>query len=198
MLSTWQPNGSINDKSRLSFLVGYIFGEKKLKYFFNIINTYDFTTLTPIKIKNLSEITKKHKNYNPSIRGLDDFYSSTKRRTVVLPRDSNIAVSRFTGRIQRFFVPRFYHDRRNTNFLRLFLTFVGEKKEIDEIGFFDAKFGRKLYEYSRKGDQNTRNIHPKKLDCPFLDKYYSSIGFTVHGFSFTFKNTKPINQPNKY
>ena len=49
MLSTWQPNGSINYKSRLSFLVGYIFGEKKLKYFFNITNTYDFTTVTPIK-----------------------------------------------------------------------------------------------------------------------------------------------------
>ena len=134
MLSTWQPNGSINDKSRLSFLVGYIFEEKKLKDFFKITNSYDFTTLTPIKQK-LSEITKKHKNYNPSIRGLDDFYSSTKRRTVVLPRDSNIAVSRFTGRIQRFFVPRFYHDRRNTSFLRLFLTFVGEKKKLMKLVF---------------------------------------------------------------
>ena len=49
-------------------------------------------------------------------------------------RDSNIAVSRFTGRIQRHFVPRFYHDRRNSNFRRG-LTFVGEKKEIDEVGF---------------------------------------------------------------
>ena len=102
-------------------------------------------------------------------------------------RDSNIAVSRFTGRIQRHFVPRFYHDRRNSNFRRG-LTFVGEKKEIDEVGFFDSKFGRKLYEHSRKGDQNTRNIHPKDLDWLFPDKYYSYIGFTVHGFSFTFKN----------
>ena len=76
-------------------------------------------------------------------------------------RDSNVAVSRFTGRIQRLFVPRFYHDRRNTNFLRG-LTFVGEKKEIDEIGFSGMEIlGRKLYKYSRKGDQYTRNIHPK-------------------------------------
>ena len=60
MLPSWQPNGSINDKSRLSFLVGYIFEEKKLKDFFKITNSYDFTTLTPIK-KKLSEITKKHK-----------------------------------------------------------------------------------------------------------------------------------------
>ena len=108
-----------------------------------------------------------------------------------MQRDSNIAVSRFTGRIQSHFVPRFYHDRRNTNFRRG-LTFVGEKKEIDEVGFFDSKFGRKPYEYLRKGDQNTRNIHPKDLDWLFPDKYYSSIGFTVRRFSFTFKNA-----PNK-
>ena len=108
-----------------------------------------------------------------------------------MQRDSNIAVSRFTGRIQSHFIPWFYHDRRNTNFRRG-LTFVGEKKEIDEVGFFDSKFGRKPYEYSRKGDQNTRNIHPKDLDWLFPDKYYSSIGFTVHRFSFTFKNA-----PNK-
>ena len=53
MLPTWQPNRSINDKCRLSFLVGYIFEEEKLKDFFKVTNSYDFTTLTPIK-KNLS------------------------------------------------------------------------------------------------------------------------------------------------
>ena len=130
MLPSWHLNGLINDKIRLSFLVGYIFEEKKLKYFFKITNSYDFTTLTPIKFFFLSEITKKHKDYNPTFRGLDDFYSSVNRRFVVLRWDNNVAVSRFTGRIQRLFVPRFYQDRRNTNFLRGF-TFVGEKKEID-------------------------------------------------------------------
>ena len=60
MLPSWQLKGSINNKSRLSFLVGYIFEEKKLKGFFKIINSYDFTTLTSIK-KILHEITKKHK-----------------------------------------------------------------------------------------------------------------------------------------
>ena len=53
MILTWQPNRSINDTSRLSFLVGYIFEEEKLKDFFKVTNSYDFTTLTPIK-KNLS------------------------------------------------------------------------------------------------------------------------------------------------
>ena len=120
MLPSWQPNGSINDKSRLSLLVGYIFEEKKLKDFFKITNSYDFTTLTPIKKKFIW-------NYKETQRGLDDFYSSVNRRSVVLWWDSNVAVSRFAGRIQRLFVLRFYDDRRNTNFLRG-LTFVGEKK----------------------------------------------------------------------
>ena len=38
---------------------------------------------------------------------------------------------RFTDRIQRVFVPRFYHDRKDTNFLKG-LIYVGEKTEIDE------------------------------------------------------------------
>ena len=52
MLPSWHPNGLINDKIRLSFLVGYISEEKKLKYFFKKTNSYEFTTLTPIKKKN--------------------------------------------------------------------------------------------------------------------------------------------------
>ena len=45
----------------------------------------------------------------------------------------------FNGRVQRLFVPRFYHDRRNINFLRE-LKFKGEKKkEIDEIGLSEEK-----------------------------------------------------------
>ena len=54
----------------------------------------------------------------------------------------------FNGRVKRLFVPRFYHDRRNINFLRE-LKIKSEKKEIDEIGFSEEKlFGRKLYEYA--------------------------------------------------
>ena len=44
----------------------------------------------------------------------------------------------FNGRVQRLFVPRFYHDRRNINFLRE-LKFKGEKKEIDEKYFSEEK-----------------------------------------------------------
>ena len=94
----------------------------------------------------------------------------------------------FNGRVQRPFVPRFYHDRRNINFLRE-LKFKGEKKEIDEIGFSEEKLlSRKLYEYTSEGNYFITPLTRNNLDWSFPDKFYSSIRFTVHGFSFTFKN----------
>ena len=59
MLSTWQFNNSANDNSRISFSVGYLHDKKNI-YFFNITNSYDFTTLMKIR-KNLFliELTKK-------------------------------------------------------------------------------------------------------------------------------------------
>ena len=64
MQPTWQFNNSANDNSRISFLVGYLYDEKKIKDFFNITNSFDFTTLTTIR-KNLLliELTKKHNKY---------------------------------------------------------------------------------------------------------------------------------------
>ena len=46
-----------------------------------------------------------------------------------------------------------------------------------------------MYEYwINRNNKRPLNIHPKDLDWPFPEKFYQSIGFTVHGFSFKFKN----------
>ena len=78
MQATWQFNNSANDNSRISFLAGYLYDEKKIKDFFNITNSYDFTTLTTIR-ENLFliKLTKKHNKY-PVIKGLDFFFSNKK------------------------------------------------------------------------------------------------------------------------
>ena len=57
-------------------------------------------------------------------------------------------------------------------------------------GFFEGPLlGRKLHEYRINRHENrTVNFYPKDLDWPFPDKYFESIGFTVSGFSFKFKN----------
>ena len=70
---------------------------------------------------------------------------------------------------------------------------MGEKPEIDEIGFNQRPvLGRKLHEYQRnKNDKNLIKpieINSKDLDWPFPEKIYESIGFTVSGVSFEFKN----------
>ena len=90
----------------------------------------------------------------------------------------------------RLFVPKFYHNRRNTNFLYN-LKYIGENKEIDEKIFFDGPFlGKKLYEYQiDKNNKRPINIHPRNLDWSFPEKFYELIGFsTIHGFPFKFKN----------
>lgn len=109
---------------------------------------------------------------------------------------------RFTDRTQRLFVPKFYHDRRDKNFLKG-LIYVGEKAEIDEKYFQEAKeeiLGRKLYEYQiNRNNKRPTTINPKDIDRPFPELFYDTIGFTVRGFTFQFKNTSsglaPILNP---
>ena len=68
------------------------------------------------------------------------------------------------------------------------MKFKGEKK-FDEIGFSEEKLlGRKLYEYASEGNYFIIPLNRNNLDWPFSETFYSSLGFTVHGFSFTFKN----------
>ena len=48
--------------------------------------------------------------------------------------------------------------------------------------------GRKLDEYRiNRNKKRPKRTHPKNLDWPFPDKFYESIGYTSHGFSFEFK-----------
>ena len=53
------------------------------------------------------------------------------------------------------------------------------------------EFGRKLYEYN-SDPNNTSNtsIQTKTMDWPFPEKYYKSIGYTVHSFTFAFPKLK--------
>ena len=69
--------------------------------------------------------------------------------------------------------------------------YIGEKKEIDEKYFYEdgTSLGRRLYEYQiDKNNKRPLNIHLRDLDWPFPDRFNDSIGYTVHGFSFKFKN----------
>ena len=78
----------------------------------------------------------------------------------------------FIGKkIERLFVPKFYHDRNTVNFLKE-LQFVDEFDTTDKIRLSEipAVFGRKLYEYRTK-TRGTSNkfIEAKDNDWPFPD-----------------------------
>ena len=46
-----------------------------------------------------------------------------------------------------------------------------------------------MYEYwIYRNKKRPLNIHPRDLDWPFPEKFFESIGYIVHGFSFKFKN----------
>ena len=113
----------------------------------------------------------------------------------VIVKDGNILIKRFTGRIQRLFVPRFYHDRTNTNFLKG-LKYIDEKNIINEKGFCEFnEIGRKLYEYRRNtNDYFIRDFTLKDLDWPFPEKFFNLIGYTIHGFTFTLNATNKIKR----
>ena len=107
MVKNWQINNSANDNSRLSFLVGYLYDEKKVKDFFNITNSYDFTFLMVMRKNSfLVELTKKHNKY-PSKAGLDLLYSPTKKFPAVLIQSLNNITRIFNGRAQRFLFHNF-------------------------------------------------------------------------------------------
>ena len=106
MEPTWQINNSANDNSRLSFLVGYLYDEKKVKDFFNITNSYDFTSLMVMRKNSfLMELTKMHNKYL-TIKGLDFFYSPTKIFFAVIQVAQNIARV-FNGRVQVLYCTNF-------------------------------------------------------------------------------------------
>ena len=140
----------------------------------------------------LNRLTKAtHKQSDLYYGNSDTFYfGATNGSSVVLLYILSYAVLRYTERIQRLFVPKFYHNRRDKNFLKN-LIYIGEKKEIDEKYFHEegTSLGRRLYEYQiDKNNKRPLNIHLRDLDWPFPDKFYESIGYTIHGFSFKFKN----------
>ena len=177
MKMNWRKNDSGKDLSRLFLLISYLFDERKFKQFLKMSGTeHDFTSMTN-KEKNdfLGKLTKStHVHEKIYFGNTDSFYSELHVGSVVLINTLSNTILRFTDRLQRLFVPRFYRDRRNTTSFLKRLRYVGEKKEIDEKYFSEqgTGLGRKLYEYRIGGDISRPVIFKDKdMDWPFLKKF---------------------------
>ena len=168
MKMNWKKNNSGIDSSRLFFLIGYLYEEEKVKRLLKITGLkHDFTSMTPEeKTKFLYDLARENHASQADHGNLDDFYSGISRSFTVLIHALSFTIFRFSNRIQRLFVPKFYHDRRDTNFLKG-LIYIGEKQEIDGKYFYENETSliRKLYEYRiNRNKKRPLNIHPRDLD----------------------------------
>ena len=135
--------------------------------------------MTLLKYQNV----KKHHDPRLNDRGYSYFFSFCpfSYAMVIFVRNNIFIV--YPHRTQRIFIPKYYHDRRRTNFLKD-LRFAGEKPELDEIYFQENQIlRRKLYEYVQSNN-NTFNLTDENLDFYFPDKWYNSTGYTINRFSF--------------
>ena len=161
MKSTWKKNNSARDNSRLTFSEGYLYNEQHLKVLIGTTtSSYDFTSLTSQeKTGYLQRLTLYlHKGVKPTNSyKLSVFFSFIiNLPATILIYISSQSIVRYTDRTKRLFVKKFYHDRKDQNFLKG-LVYVGEKPEIDEIGFNQLPvLGRKPCEYQI--NKNHKNL----------------------------------------
>ena len=100
---------------------------------FKITGTaHDFKSMTPEEKNDfLNRLTKAvHREDELQYGNSHIFYSgANKSASVVLSYILSYAFLRFTEKIQRLFVPKFYHERKGKNFFKCLL-YIGEKKRL--------------------------------------------------------------------
>ena len=93
----------------------------------------------------------------------DNFYCYRRQHWTVLYVVLSIQIFFYENKAERIFVSKFYHDKRDTNFLK-FLSYVGEYGPDNSRCEF-PQIGRKLYEYKKKTAVSlTRAIQSTDLD----------------------------------
>ena len=170
-------------KDLISLLDGYLFYPKQ---FDTTQTVYDFTRLSHHERKTFLHnwITAKHKTQSYSSSFL--FSSRDTTATSIHIKSSTHYEFRgvYTGKI---FVPKFYQDRANQNFLqfmRLVKKHPAKRNYLTENG----TYRRVLYEYVPKSSRHAYSFAQRNLEFPFPDKWYPNKGYTITGFLYVFKD----------
>ena len=111
-----------------------------------------------------------------------NFYSLRTWSWTVLLLALSTQIVLFSSKIERVFVPKFYHEKRARNF-RKHLVYVG-KHGPDKTRCQYREVGRKYYEYKKSTDVSSKSVLATDSDWPFPETCYKSIGSTVRGFDF--------------
>ena len=191
MSNVWPANKAVNFRD--SYLIGYVEDTRIMKSMIGITGLIcDFKSMfIPAKNGYLRRYSSHKHRTKPDGPLQDLFYFKCNKTYTVLAHLMDSTVIRYTDKVKRLFVTKFYHDRKDTNILKT-LKYVGKKDKVDEINFSEInEFGRKLYEYNKDPKHNSNlGVVVKAVDWSFPEKNYKSIGYTVHGFTFAFPKVK--------
>ena len=178
-------NMDTTNAKRKSFLTGFLYKEKHLLDYFKITNSKDLYPLTPAEKCRCIRYYPLKTHGSTAYKEQDVFYSIFNLGETVMFHVFENMLIYYGRRIQRLFVPKFYHNRNTENILKC-LEYVGEYDRIDQIGYseFPSVLGRKLYECKNKPGDGTRNttLTIKDQDFTFPRTYFKSVGVTIDKF----------------
>ena len=178
-----------NDRTRL---ISYIFG---CFWTDRIIET-----IYPNKIHNFTNLTNLHKgkdmrrisSISPDIIARAVFYNQNLAPSTVLHVQPLDKIDLIERRLACLLVPRYYHDRRNTGFMKN-LNYQGKvfSKEIEHINKSLSELDRVLYIYVSTS-LRTFVLSECEINWNFPDKYSKTLGLSVRGFSFIFPDVSDL------
>ena len=134
MANSWPED--IPSGFRYSYLTEYFNDNRIMESLLGITRlSFNFQSMSIVEknsyLKRFTSIKLKNRGHGP----LEDvFYSPFDKGYVVLAHYQNSNIVRYTRKINRLFVPKFYHDRRNSNFLKN-RRYVGQRIELTKKVF---------------------------------------------------------------
>ena len=185
--------------------------EKLISYTFGYFYT-DWVTekIFPNEITNFTSFTNSQKSngmrrissISPDIIAKAVFYNQTLAPTTVLHIQPLYKIDFIEGRLSYLLVPRYYHDRRDTGFMKN-LTYQGKvfSEGSNHADKRFCEFDRVLYIYVSTS-LRTFVLSESEINWNFPNKYSKTFGLSVRGFSFIFPDLsdsqKTLFEPSQY
>ena len=151
-------------------------------------------TIYPNEITNFTSFTNSQKgngmrqisSISPDIIAKAVFYNQNLAPSTVLHVQPLDKIDLIEGRLAYLLVPRYYHDRRDTGFMKN-LTYQGKvfSDRSNHVNKRFCEFDRVLYIYVST-ILRTFVLSESKINWNSSDKYSKTLRLTVRGFSFTF------------
>ena len=141
----------------------------------------------------LRDLTNLEKNwyiryFDTRRRSQESLYTGWEKQRTVLKPLLFAQTNFYESRTEYMFVPKFYHDRANSGFLK-YLRYIDKIQGNNTISELGPECGRTLYVY-KSDSTRTIAVSDNELNWCFSGKYSLNKGLAVSSFTFTFRNLK--------